>query len=166
MIHVSDPDCWYRKLDVKIQQLRQFINIVENNPDLTIIGVHMAGNSERLQELSHWLDDYPNLFVDTSATKWITRELSRQHEEAKKFFSKHLSRILYGSDLVNSRENDNYYFSRYWTHRILYETGLTRELPFYDPDSNSTPFIKGMNLSTGILTKIYHENAARLFDFD
>ncbi|MFW9995539.1 MAG: amidohydrolase family protein [Candidatus Odinarchaeota archaeon] len=166
MIHIADPDRWYRSNSVKKQQLQQFVNIVANNPELNVIGVHMAGNSERLSELAEWLDTYPNLFLDTSATKWITRELSRKPEDAREFFIRYSNRLLYGSDLVNSSQDDFYYHSRYWTHRILFETSLTRELPFNDPDSSVQPAsINGLDLPVNVLEKFYHTNAKKILGF-
>lgn len=164
MMHITDPDSWYSKLETKLDQLQQFENIVASNPELKIVGVHMGGSVERLEVLDRWLTQYNNLYIDTSATKWITRELSLQRESAKLFFKKHSNRILYASDLVNDQKSEDYYFSRYWTHRILFETDLITELPFNDPDSPIQPaLIKGLNLNTEILNKIYFENANNLF---
>lgn len=164
MIHITDPDSWYTKLETKLNQLKQFENIVANNPELKIVGVHMGGSIERIEVLDEWLTKYNNLYLDTSATKWITRELSHNRDQARVFFKKHANKILYASDLVNDHDSAEYYFSRYWTHRVLFETDIITELPFKDPDSVTQPaLIKGLDLGTEILNKIYYQNAKELF---
>ena len=60
----------------------------------------MGGDPEHLDHLAELLTRYPNLYLDTSATKWIVRELGKQQEAAREFFRRWADRICFGTDQV------------------------------------------------------------------
>ena len=120
------------------------------------MAAHLGGWPEDLEFLSGLLDRHPNLHLDSSATKWMVRELSR-HSRADlvDFLKRYEGRILFGSDIVtadehlttehddareanakagNADEAFDLYASRYWALRTLYETTYDGESPIADPD--------------------------------
>ena len=171
LVHVADPDKWFErvytdveKYGTKADQYKQLTDRLEKHPDVPILVAHMGGNPEHLDELGALLDRYPNMYVDTSATRWIVRELGRQPEEARAFFAKYKERILFGTDQVATEEPEPFrYTSRYWIHQLFWETDVVCPLPIDDDDADGTPMLRGINLPEDILPWIYCRNAERVF---
>lgn len=172
MTHVGDPSVWWNPggayaqdsaFGTKAQQFDQlewFLGYVK--PRL-VIGAHMGGSVEELPRLDHLLRTHPHYCIDTSATKWIVREVSRQPQAVRAFVQRHAGRVLFGSDLVTSEKYDtlDHYASRYWAQRHLWESGYDGESPIADPDANP-PLLRGVDLSADVLRQVYAGNAAAL----
>lgn len=172
MVHVADPDLWYatryadaglygRKPDA-YRQLEWFAQYVSPRP---IVGAHFIGHPEDLGHLDTLLARYPHLMLDTSATKWIAREVSRHPRgTAREFFSRHRQRILFGSDLVLGPDYDfQHYASRFWVQRQLWGSEYDGDSPIIDPDVDGGRVrLRGLNLPDDILRAIYRENYERL----
>jgi hypothetical protein len=161
MVHIGDPDTWfaakytdhghYGTKREHYHALADTLDRLETN----VIAAHMGGWPENLDFLSEMLDKHDNLHLDTSATKWMVRELS-QHPRSRlvDFLTRWTGRILFGSDIVASdkhfdpdggvsaesdshaRERDVFdqYASRYFALRTLFETDYSGESPIADPD--------------------------------
>jgi hypothetical protein len=163
MVHVGDPDIWFRtkyadaaKYGAKAQHYESFERML-SRVGVTVIAAHMGGWPENLPFLSALLERHPNLSLDTSATKWVVRELSSQpRDRVAPFFERWRRRILFGSDIVTmdahlSPDKDgapsikaeqassadqafDLYASRYWALRTMLETTWQGESPIADPD--------------------------------
>ncbi len=161
MTHVADPDTWFaakytdtarygRKLD-HYTPLRRALDRFA----MPWIAAHMGGFPEDLAFLDRLLESHPNLHLDTSATKWIVRELGRHsRDEIISFLSKWSGRVLFGSDTVTTDEHlragdklsemgkkaassesaHDLYASRYWALRMLWEGTGEVTSPISDPD--------------------------------
>jgi predicted TIM-barrel fold metal-dependent hydrolase len=79
-------------------------HMLEENPQLRVVGAHLGSLETSLDELGKRLDRYPNLAVDLAAR---TVYLAIQpHEKARQFLITYQDRILYGTDLgLYSRQN-------------------------------------------------------------
>jgi hypothetical protein len=187
MTHVADPDTWFatRYADAaKYGRKREHFEPLERAlaayRDVTWIGAHMGGSPEDLDFLQGMLDRHPNYVVDTSATKWMVRELSKHPDLFRGFCERNLGRVLFGSDIVASRDNADdapghgfeLYASRYWALRTLLETDYRGPSPIVDPDlhevdptvpKDATPPLHGAALPPHVLTSVYHAAAARVF---
>lgn len=171
LVHVSDPDIWFQrvytdqaKYGTKADQYPQLENRLREHRSIHLQCAHMGGDPEHLDHLAQLLADHPNLYIDTSATKWIVRELGKQRESARAFFERHVDRILFGTDhVVIDHSEPHRYPSRYWIHQMFWETDLVCELPIEDPDSDGTPMLRGIDLPAHVLEKIYYQNACRVF---
>lgn len=162
MAHIADPDTWFRTkyadasfYGTKREQYEPFERALEAHPS-PWIGAHMGGWPEDLEFLDGLLSRHDNLHLDTSATKWMVRELSlHSRAEFVAFLEKWKGRILFGSDIVTmdehlTEEDDpakmkaaqargrneafELYASRYWALRTLFETEYEGESPIADPD--------------------------------
>ncbi len=163
MVHVADPDTWFatRYSDrSRYGDKRSHYDPLEAalvDFPVPFIAAHMGGWPEDLEFLDGLLDRHPNLHLDTSATKWMVRELSR-HEpgDLLAFLRRHRGRLLFGSDIVTldehlradpldaenvmsakaSSERDAFdlYASRYWALRRMWESDHDGESPIADPD--------------------------------
>ena len=88
LTHVSDPDVWFERVytDVKLygtkaDQYPQLEHRLAADPRIPFLAAHMGGDPEHLDHLAELLERYPNLYLDTLATKWIVRELGKQPEQ-------------------------------------------------------------------------------------
>jgi len=162
MVHIADPDTWFAKkysdasrYGTKLDQYAPLERMLEAYPQ-PVIAAHMGGWPEDLAFLSRMLEKHSNLYLDSSATKWMVRELSKHtRDELLAFLTKFSGRILFGSDIVTVDEhvsassNDNFdrtkqasnedeafdlYASRYWALRTLWETDYNGESSIADPD--------------------------------
>lgn len=166
MVHVADPDTWFatRYSDAAVfgrkrDHYRGLEAMLDRFP-MPWIAAHMGGYSEDLDFLSGLLDRHANLSLDTSATKWVVREISRHpRDKARAFFIRYRTRLLFGSDIVTTDEHltppplaagaarhpmadlasspqaaAELYASRYFALRTLLETDYEGESPIADPD--------------------------------
>ena len=162
MIHLADPDTWFKTkyTDSSVYGVkRELYHGLERMLDRFTapwIAAHMGGWPEDLVFLDGLLTRHPNLHLDTSATRWVVRELGRQpRDHVRTFFRKWTGRILFGSDLVvmddqltkektagsprgelasSPEEALELYCSRYWALRTMFETDYDGESNIADPD--------------------------------
>ena len=170
LVHIADPDCWFdtayadvERFGTKAGQYAQLENMLRRHPKTNMIGAHMAGHPEDLNHLSQLLETYPNLYLDNSATKWVSREVSLNPERSRDFFIRWADRILFGTDLVvRGGWPVEMYSSRYWIHRVLWESSVVCDLPIEDPDNPGKQTLVGIDLPEDVLRKLYYQNAVSL----
>jgi hypothetical protein len=163
MAHIADPDTWFatRYADAgvygsKDEQYDRLERMLEAY-DMPWLIAHMMGSPEDLGRIATLMDRYPKVVLDTSATKWMVRELSKHDGDAfVAFFRRFEGRILFGSDIVTSDEHltpsdpdsprfgvqlassegeaYDLYASRYWALRTMFETDYRGESNIADPD--------------------------------
>jgi hypothetical protein len=162
MTHVADPDTWFStkyadasRYGTKREQYEPFEELLDRFTQ-PWIAAHMGGWPEDLEFLTGLLDRHDNLWLDTSAAKWMIRELSRHsRDELLAFLRRFDGRILFGSDIVSADEHllehdadahemhakascedeaFDLYAGRYWALRKLFETDYRGESPIADPD--------------------------------
>ncbi len=163
MVHCADPDTWFATkyadasvYGTKRSQYESLERLLEKT-GMPCMAAHMGGWPEDLGFLSGLLDRHPKLILDSSATKWMVRELSKHDtSELVDFLDRYQGRVLFGSDIVTSddhltpsdldnpafgnqlasseREAFELYASRYWALRTMYETGYRGESNIADPD--------------------------------
>ncbi len=168
MVHVGDPSVWWpgrygaAGFGTKADQYPPLERFLADNADRLVIGAHMGGCVEELDRLQALLDRHANFVVDSSATKWIVREVARQPDAVRAFLLRNSERVLFGSDVVvNEKGGFEHYASRYWAHQMLWETGYRGESPIEDPDA-APPMLAGVELPAEVLERMYWGNAARL----
>ncbi len=177
MVHVADPDIWFDTVytDPKIYGSKQdeyigLRRLLEEFPDLQWIGAHMGGDPEHPDHLEQLLETYPNFYMDTSATKWQVREVSKRREAIASLIGRYPDRFLFGTDLVTRHHLEReHYISRYWCQRTLWESDWEGRSPIKDPDHNKesddgteSSILRGVNLPKDVLEKVYYTNAVEL----
>jgi predicted TIM-barrel fold metal-dependent hydrolase len=180
MVHVADPDVWFRtvyadaaKYGTKPQQYEPLERMLQEFSDLTWIGAHMGGDVEHPDHLEELLERYPQLYLDSSATKWVVREASPRAAAVRDLICRRPERFLFGSDLVTRHGLPrDHYVSRYWCQRTLWESSWEGRSPIADPDYTPgeneapTPILRGLHLPEEVLRAVYYENARRLLRAD
>lgn len=170
MTHIADPSIWWKKkyagvdaIGSKDDQYRQLDGFFADYPDRVMIGAHMGGSVEELERLQGLLDRFPNYVIDTSATKWIVREVARTPDAVREFIIRNQDRVLFGSDIVVDKKYDfDHYASRYWSQQMMWESDYRGESPIEDPDGEDPPKLAGLNFPHEVLIKMYRTNAERL----
>jgi predicted TIM-barrel fold metal-dependent hydrolase len=176
MVHVGDPDAWWThtyqdtaKFGTKPDQYVPFMRTIELFPEFVWIGAHMGGDPEHPDHLEAMLEKHPNLYFDTSATKWQVREVSPRRDAIRSLICRHPTRFLFGSDLVTRHGlTREHYVSRYWCQRTLWESTWEGQSPIADPDFTAaeggprTPTLRGLGLPADVLRRVYVENSRHL----
>lgn len=173
MIHVADPSAWWGR-GARYENTTVFGTKLEQYPPLewflkyvsptTVIGAHLGGFVEDPEFLDGLLERHVNLVLDSSATKWIVREVARRPEPVRAFLLRRSDRVLFGSDLVvrDAYAGFDHYASRYWAHQAMWETDYCGESPIEDPDGEHPPRLAGLDLPPEVLSAMYIGNARRL----
>jgi hypothetical protein len=180
MTHVADPDTWFqthyrdsRRYGTKAQQYEPLERLLDQFHDVPWLGAHMSGDPEHLDHLQGLLDRHGNYVIDTSATKWMVRELSKHPEEFRDFCRRNPGRVFFGSDIVVGAHDDpatafDHYASRYWSMRTLLETDYQGPSPIVDPDlplldpslpATSTAALHGAAFDPATLQMVYADAA-------
>lgn len=161
MVHLADPDTWFAtkyadaaRYGAKQEHYDRFERVLDRF-SMPFLVAHFGGSPEDLDRLDGLLQRHDNLYLDTSAAKWMIRELSRHsHRRIHEFFTRWQGRLLFGSDIVvaeahlsgagadeemaskatSEQEAFDLYASRYWALRTMYETNYDGESPIADPD--------------------------------
>ncbi len=176
MIHIADPDSWYKtayadviRYGAKPEHYYGLHVLLQKFPDMTWIAAHMGGDPEDPEHLEELLELYPQLYFDTSATKWQVREVSRHRDAIRSLVCRHPTRILFGVDLATRHAQvRELYVSRYWCQRMLWESTWEGPSPVADgdyhpgPDEPPLPQLRGLGLPNEVLRMVYGENARRL----
>jgi hypothetical protein len=178
MVHISDPDTWFAtkyadagKYGSKADQYTPLRRLLDQFGDVPWLAAHMAGDPEHLDHLQELLDAHPNLYLDTSATKWMVRELSKTPGEFRAFCVRNAGRVFFGTDIVTSKDNIGFdlYASRFWALRTLIETDYAGPSPIVDPDlhlvdpsvpEDATATLRGASIGGDTLQMLYHDAAA------
>jgi predicted TIM-barrel fold metal-dependent hydrolase len=149
-------------------------NVYRKFRGVTFVAVHVAGYSENIKVVGKWLDELPNLRVDTAAR---IGELGRHPaDEGHEFFTRYQDRIMFGTDLAYWSECDvqgagpckDFSIEE---HRKFYETHW-RYLQSNDKQfDHPTPIqgkwkIDGIGLDEEALRKIYWDNACKFYKLD
>lgn len=174
MTHVGDPEIWYRgkyaepdyrdATGTRDAQYAAWERALEDHRGTPWLGAHLGGNPEDFPRLQRLLDKFPDLMLDLSATRWIVREVSARAVEARAFVIRNQDRLLWGSDQVSGDTRDwEFLASRWWAHRMLWETDYQDTTLIFDPDlpEDHQPILSGLALPTAVLQKLYRDNAAK-----
>lgn len=172
MSHVGDPEIWYQtkyadsaKFGTRQEHYERWADAIDQVGRTPWVGAHLGGNPEDIPRLQALLDRFPNLWLDCSATRWMQREVSARRDAMREFFIRNQDRILFGSDQVSGDDRGfDFYASRFWVHRKLWETAYVGESPIHDPDlpTDAQPTLRGLCLPDPVLQKLYRDNAVRL----
>lgn len=137
--------------------------VVGRNPNLHVVGAHMASLEWSVDEAAKFLDAHPNAVIETAARMaQIQHQSVRDYQKVRDFFIKYQDRILYGTDLTLNPGEDVAAFRQaaheVWTNDWMYlATDGSRHVADIDAD------VQGLALPRSVIDKIYYANARREF---
>jgi len=185
-IHTSDPDAFFTPVDrfnerweelgnhpdwsfygkdypPKAELLAARNRVIARHRKTTFVCLHVANHPENLDEVSGWLDDFPNMHVEMAAR---LGELGRQPRRAREFFDKYQDRIMFGTDATPSVAGTPQQDLKPDMYQLYFRWLETLDEYFNYAPSKKPPQgrweIYGIGLPDGILKKVYHDNAARM----
>ena len=141
------PSGKYPSFDVVMME--QY-NMFKKNPNTTFINAHFGWFGNNLKKLDQQLTELSNVYTEFGA---VINELGRQPISARKFFTKHQDRILFGKDNYNKEE--------YYLYFQVLET--SDEYIEYFRKRHGLWKLYGLNLPDSILKKVYYKNALKIF---
>jgi predicted TIM-barrel fold metal-dependent hydrolase len=189
-IHVSDPDAFFIPVDrfnerwdelgnhpnwsfygddypPKAEILAARNRVIERHPNTQFVGLHVANHAENLDEVSAWLDKYPNMHCELGAR---IGELGRQPRRSRKFFEEYQDRIMFGTDASpNSPSVPQQILIPEMYHCYFRFLETLDEYFDYSPSPVGPQGrwkIYGVGLPEQILKKVYHNNAARILGLE
>jgi predicted TIM-barrel fold metal-dependent hydrolase len=174
-IHTTDPEAFFTPVDgnnerydelmenpswsfygkglpSKQEILAQRDRMFAKHPQTKFIALHMANWPENLDYVANLLDTHPNVYVEFGARE---AELGREPRRAREFFIKYQDRIMFGADFTAEEE-------MYRNHFRWLETN-DEYFDYFGYPGQGRWKIYGMALPDGVLEKIYHLNAEKLF---
>ena len=179
LIHTADPVAFFEPLDAANERLEELAvhpewalhgtgapaferlmealeAVVAAHPRTTFVGAHVCCFAEDLAWVGRMLASYPNLCLDFSAR---IAELGRQPRAARRLFTEHPDRILFGTDELPPQR------AAYETYFRFLETG-DEHFPYSPDPERPWPqgrwHISGLDLPAGVLEAIYRGNALRV----
>ena len=174
-IHVADPEAFFRPLDATNERYEELFHhpdwhfygpqfpslevileardrMIAKHPNTTYIVLHVGNFPENLEFVEDRLNRFPNTVVEFGARE---AELGRQPHRARRFFLKNQDRILFGTDMTPSEEMYRNYFRWLETDDDYFE--------YFGYPEQGRWLIYGLDLPDGVLEKVYHLNAERIF---
>ena len=137
--------------------------MLDRNPRLHFMGAHMASLEWSITELARFLDRYPLAVVDLAARMGqVQYQSNRDHAAVRAFFIRYQDRLLYGTDLTQDASTESGAMrkeahGRWLSDWIYFSTEQTQSVAELDAP------VPGLGLPRGVIDKLYHRNAERMF---
>ncbi|MDO8834760.1 MAG: amidohydrolase family protein [Vicinamibacterales bacterium] len=141
--------------------------MLERHPQLRVVGCHLGSLEYDVDQLAKRLDKYPNFAVDLAAR--IVHLQIQPREKVRAFFVKYQDRILYGTDLDFGRgpdEGTSDIDGRLARLAATYESDAAWLATDQEVDLDRVRAgfrTRGVALPSGVLRKVYYENAKRWY---
>ncbi len=141
------------------EQIAARDRMLEKNPELTFIGVHLGSLEWNVDELAERLERFPNMSVDLAARMGQVFYQTRDNrEKVRDFFIKYQDRLLYATDM-----GDNGNRNKEELQQGLHDTWLRDWQYFTTDDIMSSDLIEGdfqgLRLPRKVVDKIFSRNA-------
>jgi hypothetical protein len=145
------------------QQMAARDRLLDKHPTLRFTGVHLASLEYDVARLGRFLDAHPGVNVDVAARiGQLQYQSQRNREQVRAFFIKYQDRLMYGSDLAQSAEQDDAGFvadldtvwRRDWRYFVTADSFAVPEL--------DKP-VRGLSLPRAVVDKLYRINAEKAY---
>lgn len=134
--------------------------VLARYPDLRVIGAHLGSLEYDVAEVARRLDRYPNFAVDTSAR---LKDLALQDSAVvRQFFIDYQDRILFGTDIVQSRPLATMSEESLGAHLDAIRRTYAQAFAYYETAEVVTiqnREVRGLGLPDDVLRKLYLDNA-------
>ncbi|HZQ69331.1 MAG TPA: amidohydrolase family protein [Terriglobales bacterium] len=128
--------------------------ILQDNPKLRVVGVHLGSMEKSLEDIAQHLDKYPNFAIDTAAR--MDYLILAPPEKVRAFILKYQDRILYGTDL------DLLADARVPEALKDWQSTYARDWKFLATDQSfevNGRKVQGLHLPQVVLQKLFRDNA-------
>jgi predicted TIM-barrel fold metal-dependent hydrolase len=133
-------------------------HLLEQNPNLRVVGAHLGSMELSVDEIAKRFDQYPNFAVDTAAR--VPYLMLQPRDKVRAFLIKYQTRVLYATDLEMMPESDTAKQLAAWkaNYEMDWKYFSTSETVEYMGHK-----ITGLALPAEVLRKLYHDNAVQWF---
>jgi hypothetical protein len=137
--------------------------MLEKNPGLPFVGVHLASLEWSVDELARFLDRFPAATIDLAARiGQLQYQSNHDREKVRHFFIRYQDRLMYGTDLSQSGEQSDADFNRdahaVWLRDWRYfNTHQSLQVPELEKP------VQGLALPKIVIDKLYSGNARKRF---
>jgi predicted TIM-barrel fold metal-dependent hydrolase len=181
LAHLAEPDLAWEELDIKKDPLAQYYlenpqwhmwnkpgvpskkmildardHVLERNPDLRVVGVHLGSMEKDLADLAQHLDRYPNFAADTAAR--MEYLMYGDREKVRAFLLKYSDRVIYGTDLDVNPDADVRKAVSEWKDTYANDWRFLATDDTFPVEGRS---VHGLKLPQNVLENIYRRNATR-----
>ncbi|HTF67287.1 MAG TPA: amidohydrolase family protein [Edaphobacter sp.] len=159
--YMNNPGFYmYRKPEApsKQQILLARDHILEQHPNLRVVGAHLGSMEADFGQLADHFDRYPNFAVDIAAR--MDYLVIQPRGFLIPFINKYQDRLIYGTDLEIFPGKNDLERLKSWenSYAIDWRFLATKEWLIYRGH-----IVQGLGLPEPILRKIYHDNAVKWF---
>jgi predicted TIM-barrel fold metal-dependent hydrolase len=133
-------------------------HMLEENPDLRVVGAHVGSMEANFKELGEHLDRYPNFAVDMAAR--MPYFVMQPRAKIIAFIEKYQDKLIYGTDDDLDPGVNAVHAVEHWEQDYAFDWRFlaTDDLLPYKGQT-----VQGLALPEPILRKIYHDNAVHWF---
>jgi len=141
-------------------------NVLARHPRLKIIFAHFYFLSADLPRAAALLDRYEDVYLDLAPGVEMLYNMSKNTDEARKFFIKYSDRILFGTDITGDQpleeaEHRARLITRWLETEDEYRVSPGADFLLGPPEDG---IIRGIKLPEDVLAKIYLTNFERLVE--
>lgn len=179
LAHLAEPDLAWEPLDVKKDPLAQYYienpqwhmlnkpgvpskkkileardRVLEQNPKLRVVGVHLGSMEKDLDDIGRHFDKYANFAVDTAAR--MEYLMYGDREKARAFLMKYQDRVIYGTDLDVNPDADVQKSVTEWKETYANDWKFFATDETFQVEGHT---VHGVKLPRDVLQKIYRTNA-------
>lgn len=145
------------------EQMAARDRLLAQHPGMRFVGVHLASLEWSVERLATFLDAHPAASVDVAARiGQLQYQSLRDRQRVRDFFVKYQDRLMYGSDLAQSDEQDDAAFAAdldtVWRRDWRYFATSDR---FNVPELDKP--VLGLALPRAVVDKLYRLNAERAY---
>ena len=145
------------------QQIAARDRMLDRQPRLRFVGVHLASLEWSLDRVADFLRRYPNASVDLAARlPHVQLQASGGRDKVRRFFIEFQDRILYATDIACRGPQEDSACAAQAHEEWLDDWRFLTSADAMHSTEFATPF-RGLSLPRDVVDKIYHGNARRLF---
>jgi hypothetical protein len=158
--YYTHHDKWYmydkKNPASKEQILKARDHVLEQNPDLTVVGAHLGSMEADFNQLGQHLDKYPNFAVDMAAR--MPYVMLNPRSEMIAFLTKYQDKLLYATDNEFGGKDNGADSAKSWEETYARDYRFLATSDWVDYNGRK---VQGLALPAGVLKKIYHDNAVK-----
>jgi predicted TIM-barrel fold metal-dependent hydrolase len=131
-------------------------HLLAENPKLRVVGAHFGSMESDVNLVAQRLDRSPNFAVDTAAR--VPHLTIQPRAKVRAFLIKYQDRVLYGTDTDVIRRSEVKPSIAEWDKQLALDW---RYFSTGDTFKYEGRMVKGLQLPSPVLRKLYHDNAVR-----
>ncbi len=144
------------------EQMAARDRLLDKHPDLVFIGCHLASLEWSVDEMTRFLDRYPNAAMDMAARMGqLYYQTVEDREKVRDFFIRYQDRLLYGTDIIDRGGNKEAF------QNSLHQTWLADWEYLVTDNEMSSDLIdgrfKGLKLPREVVDKVYAANTRKWY---